>query len=116
MSYIIDIYKKDFVPEKNFFKFSTYIALFPQLVAGPIVRAKKIIKFIGANTSLTFINFLKSFELIIYGFFKLCVADRLAIFTEQTFSRPSDLEGIHLISSIFSFQFMQILRDIHSLQ
>lgn len=107
MSYIIDIYKKDFVPEKNFFKFATYIALFPQLVAGPIVRAKKIIKFIGANTSLTFINFLKSFELIIYGFFlKLCVADRLAIFTEQTFSRPSDFGGgIHLISSIFfSFQ------------
>ena len=38
ISYLIDVYRKETKPQKNFFKYLTYIALFPQLVAGPIVR------------------------------------------------------------------------------
>lgn len=107
MSYIIDVYQNRIQPEKSFIKFSTYISLFPQLVAGPIVRAGSLIKFLGDKSQLSFILFLKSCELIIYGFFlKICVADRLGIFTEQTFLNPDNYGGlIHLISSIFfSFQ------------
>ncbi len=42
ISYLIDVYRKDALAEKNFFKYATYITLFPQLVAGPIVRYKDI--------------------------------------------------------------------------
>ena len=38
MSYVIDVYRKDVPANKNFISFSTYVSLFPQLVAGPIVR------------------------------------------------------------------------------
>ena len=38
LSYVIDVYRKSVPVQKNFFLLSTYIALFPQLIAGPIVR------------------------------------------------------------------------------
>lgn len=42
ISYLIDVYRRDVPSEKNFFKYATYITLFPQLVAGPIVRYKDV--------------------------------------------------------------------------
>ena len=44
ISYIVDIYNKKVEPSKNFLNFATYVCLFPQLVAGPIVRYQTIEK------------------------------------------------------------------------
>ena len=44
LSYVVDIYRKDVKASKNFFDFATYVSLYPQLVAGPIVRYKTIEK------------------------------------------------------------------------
>ena len=44
LSYVVDVYRKDVKASKNFFDFATYVSLFPQLVAGPIVRYKTIEK------------------------------------------------------------------------
>ncbi len=42
LSYLIDVYKNDVKPTSNIFKYATYITLFPQLIAGPIVRYKEV--------------------------------------------------------------------------
>ena len=42
LSYVVDVYKKEVSASKNFFNFATYVSLFPQLVAGPIVRYKTV--------------------------------------------------------------------------
>jgi len=42
LSYVIDVYRKDVEASKNFFDFATYVSLFPQLVAGPIVRYQTV--------------------------------------------------------------------------
>lgn len=42
ISYVVDIYNKKVEPSKSFLKFATYVCLFPQLVAGPIVRYETI--------------------------------------------------------------------------
>lgn len=42
MSYVIDVYRDDAPVSKNFFSFGTYVALFPQLIAGPIVRYRDV--------------------------------------------------------------------------
>ena len=44
LSYVVDVYRKDVKASKNFFDFATYVSLFPQLVAGPIVRYKDVEK------------------------------------------------------------------------
>ena len=42
MSYPIDVYRRDARPQRSFIRYGTYVALFPQLIAGPIVRYKDI--------------------------------------------------------------------------
>ena len=42
LSYVVDVYKKEVEASKNFFNFATYVSLFPQLVAGPIVRYQTV--------------------------------------------------------------------------
>ena len=44
ISYVVDVYRKDIEAEKSIFTFITYLTLFPQLIAGPIVRYKDVAK------------------------------------------------------------------------
>ncbi len=44
LSYIIDLYRKKFPVQKNFFSFAAYITMFPQLIAGPIVRYEDVFR------------------------------------------------------------------------
>ena len=49
MSYTIDVYRGDTEEQKNFIRFGTFVALFPQLIAGPIVRYKDVASQLGAR-------------------------------------------------------------------
>ena len=107
MSYTLDIYFRRCKVEKKFLTFATFVSFFPQLVAGPIVRAKKFLPQLNKNLKFRWCNFFLGFEYIIFGFFlKLCVADRLGIVVDPTFLNPESFGGlIHMISTIFfSFQ------------
>src|SRR5690606_37770709 len=53
MSYIIDVYRKEIKPAKSFVDFAFFVCFFPQLVAGPIVRAKDFIPQIYQKITLT---------------------------------------------------------------
>ncbi len=107
MSYSLDIYFGRCKVENSFIRFATFVSFFPQLVAGPIVRAKRLLPQFRVDKSFKWSNFFLGFEHIIFGFFlKICVADRLGIIVDPTFISPKDYGGLaHIIASIgFSFQ------------
>lgn len=103
LSYIIDIYRGKIRPEPDAGVFATYIALWPQLVAGPIVRASRLIPQLKTRKSFDFARFLVGCEIVIIGFFLKCVvADRLAPIVDSIFSAPAAFNGVNvLIGSIF---------------
>ncbi|MGZ9032943.1 MAG: MBOAT family O-acyltransferase, partial [Rhodospirillales bacterium] len=103
LSYIIDIYRGKIRPEPDPTVFATYIALWPQLVAGPIVRASRLIPQLKTRKSFNFPRFLVGCEIVIIGFFLKCVvADRLAPIVDSIFAAPSAFNGVNvLIGSIF---------------
>lgn len=77
LSYIIDIYRKIILPQKNFLKYSLYVTFFPQLIAGPIVRYDDVHNEID-NRKTTFDDIKSGFIQITIGLFKKCViADNL---------------------------------------
>lgn len=77
ISYLIDVYRKDVESQKNFFTYCTYIALFPQLVAGPIVRYKDVCDELD-NRSESFTLFSEGVTRFIIGLAKkVLVADTL---------------------------------------
>lgn len=75
-SYLIDVYKNGVNPEKNFINYFTYIAMFPSLIQGPIVRYKDIdLK----DKKISFDNFAMGVERFIIGLSKkVILADTLA--------------------------------------
>ena len=107
MSYSLDVYYRRCKVENCFIRFATFVSFFPQLVAGPIVRAKRLLPQFRINKSFKWSNLFLGCEYIIFGFFlKICVADRLGIIIDPTFISPQSYGGgAHIIASVgFSFQ------------
>jgi len=67
MSYTIDVYRKKIAPTNNFLDFSLYVTFFPQLVAGPIVRAGKFLPQLETRKQLTLSGVVIGISLIIWG-------------------------------------------------
>ena len=79
LSYLVDVYRGDVAVQKNPFKLGTYIALFPQLVAGPIVRYQDVAREIE-NRTVTIADFADGARRFIVGLFKkIIIADTLAV-------------------------------------
>jgi alginate O-acetyltransferase complex protein AlgI len=80
MSYTIDIYRGQLIPSRSFKEFLFYVSFFPQLVAGPIVRAKDFLPQIK-NASIDRTVFSSSCIRFLRGFAKkACLADSLGIY------------------------------------
>ncbi len=108
MSYTIDIYRNKLKPEKNFLNFFLYIAFFPQLVAGPIVKAKEFLYQMSRNRSIQYRVWSHGFYLLILGlFYKTSLADNLAVVVDYNWSKlatdRSSLEVLFIVS-LFSMQ------------
>lgn len=97
ISYVVDIYRKEIKPVKNFFHYSFFVTFFPQLVMGPIVRARDFIPQIDKPFHLTKDEFSWSIIQIVKGLVKkIVIADFLILyfidkllFTETfTFEEP----------------------------
>jgi len=69
MSYVIDVYRKDVAVQYNYFDLLTYICMFPQLIAGPIVRYETIAEELK-NRTVNFQKFSSGFERFLVGLFK----------------------------------------------
>lgn len=85
LSYVVDVYRKDVPVQKNICKLGMYISLFPQLVAGPIVRYKDIAGEID-NRKVTLDDFSYGVQRFIIGLFKKVVlADTMAVAADSIF-------------------------------
>lgn len=80
LSYTIDVYRRVIPAEVSLLRFATYVAFFPQLVAGPIVRASDFLPQLRVSHRLTWDHFVKGGMTVLWGYFLKCgVADSLAI-------------------------------------
>ncbi len=93
MTYTIDVYRGKLVPTRNVLLFFAYLSLFPQLVAGPIVRAAHLIPQLAERRSATYEQLSSGSRLILYGFAKkMLIADNLAPIVDNLFrsTGPND--------------------------
>ena len=86
ISYLIDVYRGDVPAQSNFMRFATYKAMFPQLIAGPIVRYKQIAADIGERT-LSNQRLLAGFQLFAIGLAqKVLIANTVALPADRLFN------------------------------
>lgn len=92
MSYVIDVYRKDVKAQKNPFYVMLYVALFPQLVAGPIVRYKTVENEI-VNRKIGIEDFADGLERFIIGFAKkIIIANNVGALADKIFGLTSSVD------------------------
>ncbi|NPA68227.1 MAG: MBOAT family protein [Chlorobi bacterium] len=112
ISYTIDIYRNKIKPVKSIIDFGFYVSFFPQLVAGPIVRASEFIPQIYKKYELSKEEFGLAIFMIINGLIKkLVVADYIAVnFIDRVFSNPSTYGGFENLAALYAYS-VQVYAD-----
>ena len=78
ISYLVDVYRRKYRAERNFFKFALYISFFPQLIQGPISRFDDMSKSLFIRHNYSHKNFIRGLYRLLWGYFKkMVVADRI---------------------------------------
>jgi alginate O-acetyltransferase complex protein AlgI len=107
MSYSIDVYRRKIIPTKNFIPFFAFVVFFPQLVAGPIERAKNLLPQFYNKRYFEYDIAIQGISQIIWGLFKkVVIADSAAIIVNQIFDNYIDYTGSTLLIGgvLFAFQ------------
>jgi alginate O-acetyltransferase complex protein AlgI len=111
MRYTIDLYRGTIVPEPKLGRFLLFVSFFPQLVAGPIVRASEFLPQLSRPVLLTKENFIIGSQLFLGGVLqKVLIADNLSRFVDPVFAEPAFYSGGTLWLAMFSYA-LQIFCD-----
>ena len=107
LSYSIDIYRRQLEPTKDLIAFGAFVSFFPQLVAGPIERASKLLPQIQHRRRFDYDEGVSGLRLILWGMFKkVVVADTCALYVDDIFAHHETLPGPTLAigAVLFAFQ------------
>jgi len=104
MAYTIDIYRDKQEPADSFINFALYVGYFPQLVAGPIERASRLLPQLESKRTVDAGKISEGVILILIGFFKkVAIADVIAPVVDQIFSDPGSHGAGTLVLGVYLF-------------
>ncbi len=111
LSYTIDIYRNKLKPTNSFLDFALFVAFFPQLVAGPIERARNLLPQLANIVRPTSEQIREGITLITLGMFlKVIIGDNCGRIVDTVFQNPESYVANELLMTIFLFSF-QIYAD-----
>ena len=112
LSYTLDVYRRDLKPLDHLLDYVFYVSFFPQLVAGPIVRARDFISQIRQPLVVTNEMFGRGVFFIVSGLFKKAViSDYISVnFVERIFDNPGLYSGLENLMGIYGYA-LQIYCD-----
>ena len=110
LSYSIDVYRRRIEPAQDVVAFATYVAFFPQLVAGPIERATRLLPQMLGPRSVTETSVRSGLRLMCWGVFKkVVIADSAAVYANAAFGEAG-WSGLYMAAGVVAFA-LQIYGD-----
>jgi alginate O-acetyltransferase complex protein AlgI len=111
MSYVIDVYRREIPATRNLLDFAVFVAYFPHLVAGPILRATMLLPQISTPRRITGGQLRDGAWLIAWGYFlKVFIADNVAPLATAVFDPQASPAGVNVLLGVYAFAF-QIYGD-----
>ena len=111
LSYTIDVYRGKLKPETDFIRLALYIAFFPQLVAGPIVKAGDFIPQLYEDRRISIKNLELGVQFFAFGLFKkIVLADNISVFVDAVHHAPAAYSSITLLLAAYAYA-LQIYFD-----
>lgn len=109
--YIIDVYRRREIPEKNPAKFTLFMAFFPQILQGPIPRFGQLAPQLYAPHRFRYETFCSGMQLMLWGYIqKMVIADRAAVLVDYVYGNAEQFYGITLLTASL-FYSLQIYAD-----
>lgn len=106
IGYTIDVFRGHAKAETKFSTFALYVSFFPQLVAGPIERARNLIPQLREPADFDKKQVISGARLMGVGFLKkVVVADSLALYVDLVYGSPAEFTGLSLLLATFAFSF-----------
>ena len=106
LSYSIDVYKNKMAPTKDIISFFAFVSFFPQLVAGPIERAKNLLPQFYKKRTFEYERSIDGMRQILWGLFKkIVIADSCSIYVNDIFTNYANYSGSTLLLGTFFFAF-----------
>ena len=111
MSYIIDVYREKYEPERNIGKMALFVSFFPQLIQGPISRFDDLSKTLYKEHSFNAKTFSFGFQRVLWGYFKkMVIADRIITAVLTITKNPDTYDGIYVFIGML-FYALQLYAD-----
>ena len=111
LSYLIDVYRGKIEPERHLGILALFVSFFPQLVAGPIERAGRLLPQFRVKHDPSATRISSGLQLMLWGMFKkVVIADLLAIYVDAVYGHPADYRGLPVILATY-FYAVQIFCD-----
>ncbi|MFN2455528.1 MAG: MBOAT family protein [Pyrinomonadaceae bacterium] len=111
MSYTIDVYRREIPVCRGLWQYVMFVTYFPELVAGPIVRASVFLPQMGRSLRPSWPRAIIGFQVVLLGITKkIVIADRLAIFVDSVFASPQAFSPATMISAVVAYS-LQIYCD-----
>jgi alginate O-acetyltransferase complex protein AlgI len=106
LSYVIEVYRGRFLPERNYLVYALYVMFFPQLVAGPIERPQHLLPQFHKPHAFDALRARRGLERMLWGFFKkLVIADNIGAIVASLYSTTSSDGPMLLLAAVlFTFQ------------
>ena len=113
LSYVIDVYRGDFEPEKHFGYFALYVSYFPQLVAGPIETPGILLPQLREEQRFNVEDFVAGLRHLLFGFMlKVAVADVCGIYVNRVFASLDNAGAAEILTAVILFT-IQIYCDFN---
>lgn len=106
LSYIFDIYRGDLKPARSFYEYALFVAFFPQITSGPIIRARDFLAQLGSKPSISIESQNLKYGITLIGIGlvkKMVLADNIAPYVDTVFSHPTYFNSIRIILATIAF-------------
>lgn len=104
ISYIFDVYYEKIPAEKNFLKLAVYISFFPQIISGPIVKAKDFLPQLNHVHKINRGQVLDGVQIFLMGLVKkIVIADRIGVSVDAVYAAPSAYNGVSVLFAIVGY-------------
>jgi alginate O-acetyltransferase complex protein AlgI len=106
MSYTIDVYRRTEKAERDLLRFTTFVVFFPELVAGPIVRASRMLPQLSHDHRFRFERMVSGLTLVASGYVrKVAIADSIAPLVDIRFAHPEAHNALSLLLGVYLYAF-----------
>ncbi len=111
VGYLFDVYYKRIEAERNWWDYMLFVCFFPQILSGPISKAKALLPQIKTNRSFNYNQAVAGLKFLLWGMFlKVVMADRLGLYVDTVFNNWQYNSGVSCLVASFAYSF-QIYGD-----